>query len=517
MSKLLQLLKIYDEFKNYNGPMQTFIKHLSSEHKYISDEIQKDKSYKYLCKFNLPWLQMNLMQWIQHHQHPCPIISISISNLTYERINNFDNLIIYKINNKSDIHIASNFVNISPNILFKSHKWFISFQKKCDEYIVTNNNNNKFRDNVQQQPQLSINQIFEMQHPTDTFYYLQYTNIQPFNIQVHLIIQACGINARYGINSKSKKKDTKIQGSKFKIQILQSQFIWDEYNDIIKFWFYKLSNYLFTVASVKHDCVIGRHHYYYQYIVKYAKDMINKNITYCYIEYVNSKVIPSICEYYKFNKITKQQHNKLFKYFSNKTGFEFNVYDHNIYTSHIFWIGITVYDNLITTKFKQILYEKIKHWKNNGPPLGIHVDKSRNRWKFFVMYKYFYRLKNMTTAQINKANSIAGGLRHIQNRNIPIWLQNLINYLKKINFIPQNLLINQIGINYYFNDNDSKKSVYNGIDPHFEYSKFSVVYSISIYRNNKNITSLSFNLSANKSCGDVKVLMKDCCGVKLHS
>ena len=78
MSKLIQIFKIYDEFKKYSGSIQSFIKNLSSEHKHIYDEIQNDKSYKYLIKFNLPWLQMSLIEWIQHPQHPCPIITISI-------------------------------------------------------------------------------------------------------------------------------------------------------------------------------------------------------------------------------------------------------------------------------------------------------------------------------------------------------------------------------------------------------------------------------------------------------
>ena len=107
---------------------------------------------------------------------------------------------------------------------------------------------------------------------------------------------------------------------------------------------------------------------------------------------------------------------------------------------YIFWIGITVHDNVINMKIKRILYDKIKDWKNNGPPSGIHLEKSRNRWKFFIMYKYFYRLKNMTTAQINKANSIAGGLRHIKNSHFPIWVKKLINYLKNIHFIPQQFI-----------------------------------------------------------------------------
>ena len=520
-NKLIHVFNLYREFKKkYSGSKQTFIKHLSSDYKHIYNEIQNDKSLKYLIKFNLPWLQMNLIQWIQHHQHPCPIITISISNSIHERINNFDNLIVYEIENKSAFKISQNFLIMTPNIAFKSHKCFITFQKKCDEHIVDDNNNKliqKFNNNkLIETVQLSINQILEIKHTKDTFYYLQYSNIPPFNIEIHLIIQACCINARYGINSKKKKKCTIIQGSKFKIQILQSQSIWDEYNSNVQFWFYKFSNYLFTISSFKHDCVFGRHHYYYQYIVKYAPDILNKNISYCYIEYISSKVLPSISEYYEFNKITKKQHNELFKYFCDKTGFDFNVYNHNIYISHIFWIGITVHDNVINMKIKQLLYDKIKDWKNNGPPSGIHLEKSPNRWKFFIMYKYFYRLKNMTTAQINKANSIAGGLRPIRNAHTPMWLQKFIQYLKDVNFIPNQTCINQIGINYYFNEKSDSEN-YNGIDPHLEATKFSVVYSISIYGNSNNVTSLSFNLSANKSCGDIKVLMKDCCGIKLHS
>lgn len=249
-----------------------------------------------------------------------------------------------------------------------------------------------------------------------------------------------------------------------------------------------------------------------------AIDVNNSNISYGYINYTNKKCIPSIKEYYKHKKVSAKDHISLFYFFCSKTKLKFTKSLYNVKHCHIFWSGISIHQNIISHKWKKKMFEEIDSWKRNGkPPFGIWKDSSKYREKYFINYKYCYRSSNnMSTSEVNKANSIAAGLRNIENAFIPTWIEHLIIYLKDVEFISKTECINQLGINYYYN-NTKNKIVYNGIDPHLEYNKFSVVYSVSIYKNPLNPTSLSFNLHSNKSCGDSKILMADCSGMKMHS
>ncbi len=122
----------------------------------------------------------------------------------------------------------------------------------------------------------------------------------------------------------------------------------------------------------------------------------------------------------------------------------------------------------------------------------------------------------MTTKQMNKANKTAAGLRFIKDYFIPIWIKELIKYLKDIGFIHQTDDINQIGINMYLNETKRKYS-YSSISPHREDEKFSVLYSISIYSNPERVIYISFNLKSNKSNGDVKIPLYHAKGYKMQS
>ena len=99
---------------------------------------------------------------------------------------------------------------------------------------------------------------------------------------------------------------------------------------------------------------------------------------------------------------------------------------------------------------------------------------------------------------------------------VPVWITDLIEHLKNVKFIDREIEINQIGINLYFNEN-GKSLTYSAINPHYEYEKFTIVYSISIYSNPNRTISISFNLKANKSNGDIKIPLLHCYGYKMQS
>ena len=336
-------------------------------------------------------------------------------------------------------------------------------------------------------------------------------------IEINIILQTSPVVKRLATKNGIPGKSVRT-GTKLKLQMIKKQDYWnnimDDYEEIIH---YKLSYYI-SKYIIRNNFLIGKFHYYYNYDIKQARDKNNSNISYAYINHNKNKCIPSIKDYYNHDKVSHKDHADLFNWFCQKSGFKYTQSLYNIYHCHKFWIGISMHTNIISVKWKEKMFKKIDSWKKHGPPNGIWKDPSRNREKYFINYKYCYRSSNkLSTNDVNKANSIAAGLRNIKNAFIPKWINELISYLKNnVEFISKNECINQLGINYYYNDTENK-IVYNGIDPHLEYKKFSVVYSVSIYKNALKPTSLSFNLHSNKSCGDSKILMLDCSGMKMHS
>ena len=547
-SNYLQLYTVYDALENYycycdnvdnkaNYHLNDFYEYLKKKSNLDQNKksnvisicqhiINNQNNYYYFDKFNSPWMQpqMNFIKWIKHCSHPCPIITISKNN--NNRINNFD-VTHFDASILKNQLIPSNLKCVIPNVAYmaKSNAGFIKFQHYFDQYILSSSDKFKEISFISRKindinldkivNSLNINSISNQQQK---YYCLQYSKIICNKFDLNLLIQVSPITSR------SLLKGTKIKGSKFKIQIIQSQLIWDSEITIKQqIIYYKISRYLTNIIMKSGNCIWNQH-YYYQYCINFATDLVNSSISYAYIDYSATKPIESIKKYYsKSSKINRQNHNKLFKYFSHKTGISYNIHNCNPSISHLFWIGATVHRKVISKQWKNLLFSKIHSWKTNGVPKGVHCDKGSKdekldkRWKFFIMYRYAYRLnKNISSAQINKANLKAGGLRNIKNCcKIPNWLNELIQYLKGIRFINPNVEINQIGINYYFNN--KLTPIYNSIDPHLEDDKFSVVYSISIYKNPDSPTCLSFGLNLNYSCGDTKIVMNDCDGIKLES
>jgi len=549
-SNYLQFDVIYNAFHTYSTSIddKDDSQYLTNFYQYLRNNnnnnlisicqhiINNQNIYYYFDKFNSPWMkpQMNFIEWIKHCSHPCPVITISKNN---NRINNFDI-------KEFDVSMLQNQFTLIPNLRFivpqiayiaKSNAGFIQFQHNIDQYILREKKSDNDDDDDDDEIRfisrkllngITLEKIVNNLNITSTtsnkqncYYYLNYSNILCNNkFDLNLLIQVSPITERTLL------KGSKIKGSKFKFQIIQPQSIWDSTEITEKITHYKISRYL-TKFVIKSGNCIWNQHYYYQYPINYAKDVNNSHISYAYINYCPRKPIESVNKYYsKLSKVNKHHHNKLFKYFCERIGMIYHESHCNPLTSHLFWIGATVHNNVITKEWKDLMYKKIHSWKTEGVPEGIHCDKGNVkkpkldiRWKFFIGYKYAYRLnKNISTTDINKANLKAGGLRNIENCcEIPQWLKKLIIHLKKIRFIDPNVEINQIGINYYFNN--KTKPIYNSIDPHLEDEKFSVVYSISIYKNPKSPTCLSFGLNLNYSCGDTKIIMNDCDGIKLES
>ena len=526
INELLQ--NFYNSTKNKNNHCLTnfyqYLEHNNKNKKIISvckHIIQNPKIYRYFNRFNSAWIekQMNVIQWIKHSSHPGPIITISMKNNKYYRINNFDT--ITQFSNKQCIK-ALNLKYRHPDELFiaKSTTGFIKFQSHFDEYILSPSKKEEIRFLSQTEDKINTNlntiinnlSIDSTSNKTKKFYCLKYYKILHKKFDLNILIQVSPITSR------SLWKGSQIKGSKFKFQIIQSQSCWDKMNIKQQFLHYNMSHYL-TNFIIKSGNCIWNQHYYYQYALKFAKDTSKEHIYYAYIDYLASKPIDSITKYYSnSSKINKQSHNELFLYFCNKTGKKYNDNNYNPLTSHLFWIGATVHQRIVSYQWKNELFSRVDSWKNNGsPPKGIYCDPGKKRIKYFINYRYTYRSnKNLSTAEIEKANLKAGGLRNINNCRFPVWIKEFIKYLKWISFIDPQTEINQIGINYYFNDNESK-SIYNSIDPHLEDEKFSVVYSISIYKNPKSPTYLSFGLNLNCSCGDTKIRMNDCDGIKFES
>ena len=379
--------------------------------------------------------------------------------------------------------------------------------------LINNNNNRK----ISLSKLLNENQnLPQNKYPTYLLQYINYQNLP----NIYLLLQYCPITTRYIT------KSNEITGKKIKIQIIKKHTNWVQYDILknigLKIWHYKLSKFI-TDYIINQEIIIGSYHYHYKYMICECQDSTETDIFHLYIDYKSFKPLKSIKEYYC--NLSHYEIRKLNQYFNCKTSNNNN----NILNGdvnqqqqqqqwnicHKFWIGISIHYNLIGKKLKNQIYNEINTWKTKCPK-GIIRHKSRNRDKYFIGYRYFYRTPKMTTSDVNQASAMAGGLRNIENGSfIPKWLNKLIIYLKKIGFINTSDNINQIGINHHYNDH-KHKNVYSGIEPHKEHEKFSVVYSLSIYGNSNSPSYLSFNLHSNKSNGDAKILMPDCCGLHCH-
>ena len=476
---------------------------------------------KYLIKFNYSWVKMNLSQWISHCNHPCPIITLAKNKVygnKYVRINNYQDMNLIKFGNKIDyISIPHNFCQFTSKCIESANTGYMAFQKKIDMHILGMLDNNL--DCYYSSKQISLNDLLNQNKQIKKFskypvYLLQYIDHKEIP-NLNLLLQYSPITKRY-IDYDTPNE---VTGHKIKIQIIKKQEHWKKYetknHPEMQIWYYKLSKFLTDYVINEKEIIIGHFHYHYKYQVKEICDKSDSTIHHFYIDYLSSKPLESIKQYYQSESFENIQ--ILHQYFNNRTNLsgDLNCVSNYQWTiSHKFWIGISIHYELFDVDIKQFIYNKIQNWKQNCPQ-GITCDESDNRLKYFIGYRYFYRTKYMTTTDVNRASAIAGGVRNIPNAFIPQWLIKLINYLKKKGFINQNENINQIGINHYYN-NAQTKNVYSGIEPHKEAEKFSVVYSVSIYGNTHSPTSLSFNLHSNKSNGDAKILMPDRCGLHLQ-
>ena len=460
---------------------------------FLSNVYLRDK-LAYTLNRNKSWCNFNINQWISHENHPCPVITI---DKNFNIINNY-----CKVNLDLDgIHFPFNFNLDTKGILIECKKGYMKFTRDIYEWLLSGSDmrhiDNKYKRYIG-----SINDILQKKNDK-SLYFAIFTDV--FSIQ--LMIQRSDVVRRYVAEN-----EQIVVGNKVKVQIIEFQSNWDKYKFINKLTLYKLSYYIsyLIINHVEFPRIIGHHHYYYKYKAEFMTD---DKYAYYYLNYdpIN-KPLASVQKYYcSFDK--KNILNQ-WKTASPKI-LNFQHQDEDIQNSqHQFWIGFICsrYQAIDELRQKQI-YREVNKWikyinDNNGEaPQGIHYEKIRNRWKFFLIYRYVYRLKYMTDKEMKKECKIAAGLRLIQKKiEVPKWIQDLINDLKQQKFIPSHVLINQIGINLYLNENKTKKRVtYSSINPHKENDKFSVVYSISIYSNPSRIIYISFNLKCNKSNGDVKI------------
>ena len=482
-------------------------------------------SYKYFVTKNLPWIspQISFRNWIQHPRHPCPIITISDDGC---RINNFEQINNWNVNTESmirDIVECIDFENLIAINVYQCDK-VILFQQLCDKFVLgkTSIKTNDFCKIKSHNTWTLIKLLTELQNiKTLTCFFMQYQIKYELDKQLnfYLLLQVSSVNQKLATKNGIPGKTIRT-GTKIKVQLMINDKEWQNSNFKRQLIHYYLSYYIIK-QFVYNEYLIGKMHYYYQYKMQQMADKQYCNIKYAYIDYQSNKRIPSIETYYK-EFAHSNDHETLFKYFSTKTGTKYISSNCNPHSSHIFWTGISIYENVVSTKWKNIMYREVNKWTTNTTTLPDCVcrDPSEYRHKYYIFYRYMWRKNNkISTKQLNKQLSIAGGLRPIKmsyNNNLQ-WIMDLIDHLKNTGFIKKSDKINQIGINHYFNPFTEKKVIYNGIDPHLEYDKFSVVYSISIYGQNTKPSSLSFNLHSNKSCGDCKILMPDKVGLKLDS
>ena len=536
---VFELIEDSDEFINlchYHGIYEGNV--ISRMTSLLCNEQNSFDILKYLIKFNYIWLKMNLLQWISNCNHPCPIITLRRNDMyhdKYTRINNYQKLQVDNIGcHMNNISIPLNFLDIMCECIESKDKFMI-FQKNVDMYVLGMKHNLNVCSTIMNKKKITLSKLLNQnqnlsqnKYPT---YLLQYINFKNLP-NIYLLLQYCPITTRY------MTKPNEITGKKIKIQIIKNHIHWVKYDILnnlgLKIWHYKLSKFI-TDHVINQEIIVGSYHYHYKYVICKCQDIIDGDIFHLYIDYKSFKPLKSIKEYYC--NLSHYEINKLNQYFNYKTTNNNNNnnnilngdFNHNYTTtnndndmkqqqwniSHKLWIGISIHYNLISNNLKNQIYNEINTWKIKCPT-GIVCHKSRNRNKYFIGYRYFYRTPKMTTTDVNQASAMAGGLRNIENGSfIPKWLIKLIIYLKKIGFINNSDNINQIGINHYYNDH-KYKNVYSGIDPHKEHDKFSVVYSLSIYGNSNSPSYLSFNLHSNKSNGDAKILMPDCCGLHCH-
>lgn len=476
-----------------------------------------DDWINYAKKRNQKWKQMNFIQYAVHECHPCPILSVS-SQL---RINNYEQIeetevdVFNKFALKSNINIHTKWEQMVTNK--DTNYGLINFTQGIYNWIIDGNaetikNKYKWYDKV------SIYEILNQQNDESTYCLMKAFGDTPNDqINIYLFVQNCTINVRDAVLNKQTQKYKNI-GCKAKFHVVLPQTHWNKLNIWQKIWFYDLSyNLCQLIIDDVRGIIIGDYHYYYRYAVHYESF---GNIEYCYINYSKNKPLKSVKMYYK-SKFNVQSVVGINDEAINKIHNKFNVK-----ISHRFYLGISVQRQVLSAKWKDKIYTEVSTWiklyKNNKLPHYIHCDalKSGIRYKFFIYLKYFYRRKGMSTSEINKQEKIAGGLRmfHSNINQGPQWISELIYYLKHVkSFIPANILINQVGINIYLNSSDGHKNVYSFIDPHFEWKKFAIVYSISIYYNKNNKVWMSFNLKMNKSNGDCKIILSDSDGLIMYN
>ena len=450
---------------------------------------------------NKKWKQMNLKKWIAHSSHPCPIITIH-PFVRNARINN------YKIMNIPIKYKYNINMNTVASAQYTKGKIML-FQQTVDNFLMLNEYNpdiidkNKFFN-------ITLHEIIH-KRARNSLYLLVYpkTNDHP---RIILMVQRNNRQIRNAVTNK-----TTIIGRKLKMHIILNQINWDNYTSDVRSYFYQMSHY-FANMIMNEGIILGEFLYYYKYSSKYMED--KQQYIYSYIDYIPSKPLPSITKYYlqyNDNEILTQQNaasppnHKISKTF-------------DINTKHKFFTGIILKDEVINIDWQNTIYREImklvKKCKSNKFPenIGIYFDKIQNRYKFFFKYWYEYRVKGKTTTNIHKSSKIANNLRLCSDTNnigFPLWIKNLIQYLKNTNFISSSIKINQIGINYYFNEKNDGLH-YSYIQPHKECDKFTIVYTISIYKNCNNYSFLSFNMKS-KCMGDIKIPLKNRAGQILQS
>ena len=489
LEEFKQVLVEYTESNNsLNYSLQDFVDKLNGNQKCLDTLYTHVLKYYYLYvdQKNEPWRSMKLQDWISSPNHPCPIITIA-SNPINHRINNYTKINVKKYPLfKFDIDFRTKGKCIDS----KRFDGYMKFQKNIDKYILHEENELDPSDWYQ----INIHAIMSKAKQNKSYLLIFGPPTLAYRIRL-LFTKMARVKIAAG--------KSEIVGNKIKFHLIEKQIDWDNYDIKKRLWFHQLSRHLSELAF-KYKYIVGNCFYYYRYVSKYYR--IN-NIKYCHITYDPNKPLKSIQQYYStFDKsqILQQQNAALppnFKLTSiDKIG--------SIDKAHAFYIGLSLTDNVITLYWKNKIFRNVYEWVTGSVPSGIHADPTNNRWKFFLYYWYVYPKKGVSTAEYNRQCKIAGGLRKIDNHFIPDWIHELITFLKNKNFIKSDLEINQIGINYYFNQNEDK-SGYSCISPHFEHNKFKYVYSVSIYSDPQKQSFISFNLMKGTHNGDIKIPLRD--------
>eukprot|EP01084_Bolivina_argentea_P036608 67693_1 len=446
-------------------------------------------------KANEQWLAMTIEEWIQHPNHPCPVICVKYKKEEdeYHRINQTESFL--SLQNKID----NFYVNLSTKafgIIRPSNIPWTKWRKDLTISIV--NVSKQSCINFNDFKQLCILDIIASNKLIDCFLcFKQYQ--QP---TINLIVRR--------MNSfNSGKTESKKVGTKINLELLLNFDIYHNVmNEYLKTFSQQFTFYICKLLLTQ-GYVLGDTAYYMaydaQYYVYQYENIFKK---YIYLNYTPTKKIKSIVKYYEtYNEkeILKQQNDSSPPDVSIK-------YIGSVYSPHQFWTGLSLQPDIVTVEQKWALYQNIFNWATKESWGHKELNKARNRYKLSYGFYYLFNEND----QKNK-NDIAHGLRLIGNKFTPQWFTDFVAHTKNINFIPYVVVINQATFVVYFNDTD--KIMYNvGTKCHFEGKKFGKVYSVSLYSSNwigMSYSYLSLGLIRNLCNGELKIPLIDRCGLEM--